>query len=142
VDSLDEVKDVWTTLRMAHEGSKPVRMAKIEMLEGQLNRFIMFDDKTPQDIFNRLKKMANKIKALGSKKWTDRMLTERLMRAYTPINYNVVALICQDSTYKRMASDDVLERIINHEMYIEEANHIKNFYKGVTIKKVRNCFQG
>jgi rRNA maturation protein Rpf1 len=142
VDSLDEVKDVWTTLRMAHEGSKPVRMAKIEMLEGQLNRFIMFDDKTPQDIFNRLKKMANKIKALGSKKWTDRMLTERLMRAYTPINYNVVALICQDSTYKRMASDDVLERIINHEMYIEEANHIKNLYKGVTIKKVRNCFQG
>jgi rRNA maturation protein Rpf1 len=142
VDSLDEVKDVWTTLRMAHEGSKPVRMAKIEMLEGQLNRFIMFDDKTPQDIFNRLKKMANKIKALGSKKWTDRMLTERLMRAYTPINYNVVALICQDSTYKRMASDDVLERIINHEMYIEEANHIKNLYKGVTIKKVRNCSQG
>jgi hypothetical protein len=102
----------------------------------------MFDDKTPQDIFNRLKKMANKIKALGSKKWTDRMLTERLMRAYTPINYNVVALICQDSTYKRMASDDVLERIINHEMYIEEANHIKNLYKGVTIKKVRNCSQG
>jgi hypothetical protein len=142
VDSLDEVKDVWTTLRMAHEGSKPVRMAKIEMLEGQLNRFIMFDDKTPQDIFNRLKKMANKIKALGSKKWTDRMLTERLMRAYTPINYNVVALICQDSTYKRMASDNVLERIINHEMYIEEANHIKNLYKGVTIKKVRNCSQG
>jgi hypothetical protein len=142
VDSLDEVKDVWTTLRMAHEGSKPVRMAKIEMLEGQLNRFIMFDDKIPQDIFNRLKKMANKIKALGSKKWTDRMLTERLMRAYTPINYNVVALICQDSTYKRMASDNVLERIINHEMYIEEANHIKNLYKGVTIKKVRNCSQG
>jgi hypothetical protein len=34
VDGLDEVKDVWTTLRMEHEGSKPVRMAKIEMLEG------------------------------------------------------------------------------------------------------------
>jgi hypothetical protein len=25
---------------MAHEGSKPVRMAKIEMHEGQLNRFV------------------------------------------------------------------------------------------------------
>jgi hypothetical protein len=37
---------------MAHEGSKPIRKAKIDMLEGQLNRFIMFDDKTPQDIFN------------------------------------------------------------------------------------------
>jgi hypothetical protein len=64
------------------------------------------------------------------------MLIERLMRAYTPMNYNVIALICQDLTYKRMASDNVLGMIINHEMYIEEVNHIKNLYKGVTtIKK-------
>jgi hypothetical protein len=34
VDGLEEDKDVWTTLRMAHEGSKLVRKAKIDMLEG------------------------------------------------------------------------------------------------------------
>jgi hypothetical protein len=135
VDGLDVTKDVWTTLQMAHEGSKPVRKAKIEMLEGQLNRFIMFDDESPQDIFNQLKKMANKAKALGSKKWTDRMLTKRLMRAYTSMNYNMVALIHQDPTYKKMTSDDVLGMIINYEMYIEEANHIKNLYKGVSTSK-------
>jgi hypothetical protein len=116
VDGLDLAKDVWITLRMTHEGSKPVRMVKIEMLEGQLNRFIMFDDETPQEIFNHLKKMVNKAKALGSKRWTDRMLTECLMRAYTPMNYNVIVLIHQDPTYKKMTSDDVLGRIINHEM--------------------------
>jgi hypothetical protein len=135
VDGLDVAKDVWTTLRMAHEGFKPVRKAKIEILEGKLNRFIMFDDETPQDMFNRLKKMVNKAKSLGSKKWTDHTLTERLMRAYTPMNYNVVALIYQEPAYKRMASDDVLGRIINHEMHIEEANHIKNIYKGISTSK-------
>jgi hypothetical protein len=62
-------------------------------------------------------------------------ILECLMRAYTPINYNMVALIRQDLTYKKMAFDDMLERIINHEMYIEEANHIKNLYKGVTTTK-------
>jgi hypothetical protein len=103
-----------------------------KMLEGQLNRSIMCDDETPQDMFNRLKKMVNNEKVLGSKKWIDRMLTERLMRAYTPMNYNVVALISQDPTYKRMIFDDVLGRIINHEIYIEEANHINNLYKGIT----------
>jgi hypothetical protein len=66
---------------MAHEGSKPMRMTKIEMLEGQLNRFIVFDDETPQEMFNQLKKMVNKAKALGSKRWTKHILTERLMRA-------------------------------------------------------------
>jgi hypothetical protein len=124
-----------TLFRMAHEGSRPVRKAKIEMLERQLNRFIMFDDESPQGMFNWLKKMVNKAKALGSKKWTNRMLTERLMRDYTPMNYNVVTLIRQDPTYKKMTSDDVLGRIINHEMYIQEANHIKNLYKGGTTTK-------
>jgi hypothetical protein len=93
VDGLDVAKDVWNTLRMAHEGSRPVRKANIEMLEGQHNRFIMLDDERPQDMFNQLKKMVNKAKTLGSKKWNYCMLTERLMRAYTPMNYNVVALI-------------------------------------------------
>jgi hypothetical protein len=92
----------------------------------------LFDDETHQDMFNRLKKLVNKAKALGSKKWTGRMLTEHMMRAYTPMNYNVVTLIRQDLTYKRMASDDVLCRIMNHEMYIEEANHVKNLSKGIT----------
>jgi hypothetical protein len=135
VDGLNVVKDVWTTLRMAHKGSKPVRKVNVEMLEGQLNRFIMYDDKTPHEMFNRLTKLVIKARALGSKKWTDRMLTERLMMTYTPMNYNVVALICQDPAYKKMISDDVLGRIMNHEMNIEEANNIKNLYKGVSSYK-------
>jgi hypothetical protein len=60
------------------------------------------------------------------------MLMERLMMTYTPINYNVMVLICQDPAYKKMTSDDVLERIMNHEMNIQEANNIKNLYKGIS----------
>jgi hypothetical protein len=120
---------------MAHEGSRPVRKAKMEMLEGQLSCFIMYDDKMPHEMFNPLKKLVNKATTLGSKKWTDRMLTERLMMAYTSMNYNIVALIHQDPAYKKMSSDDVLGRIINYEMNIEEANNIKNLYKGVSTSK-------
>jgi hypothetical protein len=79
----------------------------------------MFDTETPQDMFNRLKKLVNKAKALGSKKWIDHILIEHMMRAYTPMNYNMVALIHQDPAYKRLTSDDVLRQIMNHEMYIE-----------------------
>jgi hypothetical protein len=135
VDDLDVAKNVWTTLRMVHEGSKPVRKAKVEMLEGQLNHFNMYDDKTPHEMFNWLKKLVNKARALGFKKWTDCMLTERLMMAYTLMNYNVAAMIHQDPAYKKMISDDVLGRIMNHEMNIQEANNIKNLYKGVSTSK-------
>jgi hypothetical protein len=95
----------------------------------------MYDDETPHEMFNRLKKLVNKARPLGSKNWTDRMLTERLMMAYTPINYNVIVLIHQDPAYKKMSSDDVLERIMNHEMNIQEANNIKNLYKGISTSK-------
>jgi hypothetical protein len=109
---LDVAKDVWNTLRMTHEGSRPVRKAKVEILEGQLNRFIMYDDKMPHKMFNRLKKLVNKTRALGSKKWTDRILMEILMMDYTPMNYNIVALIHQDPAYKKMSFNDVLGRIM------------------------------
>jgi hypothetical protein len=95
----------------------------------------MYDDEIPHAMFNQLKKLVNKERALGSMKWTDRILTERLRMAYTPINFNVVALIRQDPAYKKMTSNDILGRIMNHEMNIQEANNIKNLYKGVSSSK-------
>jgi hypothetical protein len=53
---------------MVHEGSKAVRKAKVKILEGQLNCFIMYNDETSHDMFNWLKKQVNKARALGSKK--------------------------------------------------------------------------
>jgi hypothetical protein len=58
-----------------------------------------------------------------------------LTMVYTPMNYNVVALIHQDPAYKKMTSDDVLGRIMNHEMNIQEANNIKNLYEDVSTSK-------
>jgi hypothetical protein len=120
---------------MAHEGSRPVRKAKVEMLEGQLSCFIMYDDKTPHEMFNQLNKLVNKARSLGSKKWTNHMLMERLMMVYTLMNYNIVTLICQDPAYKKMSFDDVIGSIMNHKMNIQKANNIKNLYKGVSTSK-------
>jgi hypothetical protein len=135
---LNVAKDVWTTLQMTHEGFKPMRKAKVEMLEGQLNCFIMYDNEMPHEMFNRLKKLVNKTRTLGSKKWTDHMLTKRLMMTYTLMNYNVVALIREGPVFKKIKFDDVLGRIMNHEMNIQEANNIKNLYKGVSTSNNQN----
>jgi hypothetical protein len=112
-----------------------MRKAKVEMLESELNYFIMYDDETPYEMFNWLKKLVNKVRALRSKKWTNRILTKRLMIAYTSINYNVVTLIRQNLAYKKMTSDDVLGRIMNYEMNNQEVNNIKNLYKRVSTSK-------
>jgi hypothetical protein len=57
------------------------------------------------------------------------------MMAYTPMNYNVVALISQDPAYKKITSNDILGRIMNHEMNIQEAKNIKNLYNDISTSK-------
>jgi hypothetical protein len=37
VDGLEKASKIWETLRMFHEGSRPVHKAEVEMLEGQLD---------------------------------------------------------------------------------------------------------
>jgi esterase/lipase len=53
INGLKKVKNIWDTLQRAHEGIKPVKKAKMQLVvEGQLDRFVMLDDESPQEIFN------------------------------------------------------------------------------------------
>jgi hypothetical protein len=48
VNDLEKVKDIWDTLQRAHEDTKIVKKAKKQLIEGQLDRFIMLNDEDPQ----------------------------------------------------------------------------------------------
>jgi hypothetical protein len=50
VNSLEKAKDIWDTLQRAHEGTKPVKKVKRQLIEGQFDRFIMLDDESPRDV--------------------------------------------------------------------------------------------
>jgi hypothetical protein len=138
VNGLETAKEIWDTLQRAHEGINPVKKAKKQLIEGQLNRFVMLDDEGPQEMYNWLKKLVNKVWAYGSRRWGDRRVIDRMLRAYTVKDTTVISLIQQDPTFKKMSPDDVLGKIINHEMLVEEANHVKNLSKGITSSKKQN----
>jgi hypothetical protein len=55
-----------------------------------------------------------------------------MLRAYAIKDTTVISLIQQDPTFKNMTLDDVLGKIINHEMLVEEAQYVKNLSKGIT----------
>jgi hypothetical protein len=54
-----------------------------------------------------------------------------MLKAYAIMDTTVISLIQQDPTFKKMTLDDVLGKIINHEMLVEEAQHVKNLSKGI-----------
>jgi hypothetical protein len=132
VNGLEKAKDIWNTLQRAHEGTKPMKKDKRQLIEGQLDRFVMLDDESPQEMYNRLKKLVNKVRAYGSRRWGDRRVIDRTLRAYVVEDTMVISLIQQDPTFKKMTLNDVIGKIINHEMLVEEANHVKNLSKGIT----------
>jgi hypothetical protein len=82
-------------------------------------------------MYNQLKKLINKVRAYGSRRWGDQRVIDRMLRAYAIKDTMVISLIQQDPTFKKMTLNDVLGKIINHEMLVEEASHVKNLSKGV-----------
>jgi hypothetical protein len=108
------------------------------MFEGQLGRFVMLDDETPQEMYNRMKLMVNKVRAYGSKSWTNKLMVQRLLRAYTIRDTTLVSIIRGDTNLRRVTSEDVLARIINHELLLEEAKYVNNLSKGIMSTKKDN----
>jgi hypothetical protein len=131
VNGLEKPKDIWDTLQRAHEGTKPVKNAKRQLIEGQLDRFFMLEDECPQKMYNQLKKLVKRVRAYGSRRWGDQSVIDRMLRAYADKDTTVISLIQQDPTFKKITPDDIIGKIINHEMLVEEANHVKNLSKGI-----------
>jgi hypothetical protein len=52
VNGLEKVKDIWDTLQRALEGTKPMKKVKRQLIEVQLDRFVMLDDEDPQKMYN------------------------------------------------------------------------------------------
>jgi hypothetical protein len=86
-------------------------------------------------MYNWLKKLVDKVRAYGSKRWGDWRVIDMVLQAYAVKDTTVISLIQQDPTFKRMTLDDVLGKIISHEMLVEEAQHVKNLSKGIISSK-------
>jgi hypothetical protein len=90
---LEKAKDKWDTLKRAHEGIKLVKKAKRQLIEGQLDRFVMLDDESPQEIYNQLKKLVNKVRDYGSRRRGDWRVIDRMLHAYAIEDTTVMSLI-------------------------------------------------
>jgi hypothetical protein len=78
VNGLEKAKDIWDTLQTAHKGTKPVKKARRQLIEGQLDRFVLVDDEDPQEMYNWLKNLVNKVRAYGSKRSGDGRVIDRM----------------------------------------------------------------
>jgi hypothetical protein len=68
VQGLKSAKEIWDVLKTAYEGDKVPKITKRETIKGELGRFVLNKGEEPQAMNNRLKKMVNQVRNLGSTK--------------------------------------------------------------------------
>jgi hypothetical protein len=66
VSGLDNAKKIWDTLKISHVGNDITMITKMELLEGELGRFVMKRREESTKTYNRFKTLVNKIRSYGS----------------------------------------------------------------------------
>src|SRR5205809_6251170 len=116
VNGLEVAKDIWDTLQVSHEGEHKAKLGKIELLEGELEEFVMLKGETLQGLFDRLMVIINKIRALGCEKWDDHKVTRRFLRAYQVKNMGLAQMIRDRDDYDELTPHTLLGKLQQHEM--------------------------
>jgi hypothetical protein len=112
---------VWDTLFINHEGTKQVREGRIRALESELNRFVIKDDESPQDMYSRLNKIINKIKSLGSRRWGRREVVDKILSAYMVRDVQLPTLIREKRGFNKFTPADVIGRMEEHLITVKES---------------------
>ena len=116
VNGLEVAKDIWDTLQVSHEGDHKAKLSKIELLEGELEEFVMLKGETLQGLFNRLMVIVNKMRALGCEDWDDHKVTRRFLRAYQVKNMGLAQMIRDRDDYDELTPHMLLGKLQQHEM--------------------------
>jgi hypothetical protein len=116
VRNVEVAKKIWNTLREAHEGTNEVREGKMDLLQGELEHFVMDDEETVKQMYDRLMVLVSDIKSLGSTKWEDHKVTKKLLRAFTPRNPTLAIMIRNDPKFKVKTPNQLLGKILHQEI--------------------------
>jgi hypothetical protein len=65
IKNLTTAHEIWTKLMEIHEGTTIVKSAKLYVCKGKFEQFVMKEDESVSDMFNRLNEIVNQLKGLG-----------------------------------------------------------------------------
>jgi hypothetical protein len=130
VSGLDNAKQIWDTLKISHEGNDATMITKMELVEGELERFTMIRGEEPTQTYNRLKTLVNKIRSYGSIGWTDHDVVRLMLRSFTVIDPYLVNLIRENPRYTKMTPKEILRKFVSGRIMVKEARYMDNALNG------------
>jgi hypothetical protein len=130
VSDLDNAKQIWDTLKISHEGNDATMITKMELVEGELVRFVMIRGEEPTQTYNRLKTLINKIRSYRSTRWTGHDVVRLMLRSFTIIDPHIVNLIRENPRYTKMTPEEILRKFVSGRMMVKEARYVDDALNG------------
>jgi hypothetical protein len=132
VQGLKSAKKNWDIFKTAHEGDHVTKITKRETIEGELGRFTLNKGEEPQAMYNRLKKMVNQVRNLGSTKWDDHEVVKLILRSLVFRNPTQVQLIRENPMYEKMSPEEVIGKFVSFELMVKDSKHIAKLEQGAS----------
>ena len=126
VNGVESAKRVWEILRVSFEGDTSVRKGNIELLHGELKRFVFLQGETTQAMFDRLMSLVNCIRSIGSTEWDDNKVARKMLRTYRAKNNMLASVIMGRPGYDEMTPQELLPKLKHHECLDEDAINAHN----------------
>jgi hypothetical protein len=130
VSGLDNAKEIWDTLNIAHEGNEITIITNMELVGGKLGSSAMKMGEKPTDTYNRLKTLVNKIRSFGSTRWMDHDVMCLMLWSFIVIDPNLVNLICENTRYTKMTLKEILGKFVSGRMMVKKARYVNDIASG------------
>jgi hypothetical protein len=116
---LDNAKEIQDTLKIAHDGNNATMITKIELVEGELGRFVMKRGGELTHTYNRFKSLVNKILSYKSTKCMDHDIVRLMQRSFTVIDPHLVNIIHLNPWYTKMSTEEILGKFVSGHMMVK-----------------------
>uniref|UniRef100_K3Y301 CCHC-type domain-containing protein n=1 Tax=Setaria italica TaxID=4555 RepID=K3Y301_SETIT len=88
----------------------------MDLIHGELEHFIMLEEETMTQMFDRLMLLISDIRTLRSTDWDDHKVTKKMLRVFTPRNPTLATMIRRDSSFKMKTPNQLLGEILHQEL--------------------------
>jgi hypothetical protein len=108
INNLSTVKEVWDYLTMFFIGNKSIRSAKFDELKCEERDFIMRDNETPDEMYQRILALATALTGFGCKDNGDDYIKRMFITSINPREPIQSKIIRSRPDFGRMTSNEVL----------------------------------
>jgi hypothetical protein len=115
IKNLTTAHEIWTKLMEIYEGTTIVKIAKLYVCKRKFEQFLMKEDESVFDMFNRLNEIVNELKGLGFNV-PNLDFTHKFLRSL-PEKYDTIVTILVRSDLTTTSPTEVLGEILTQDIF-------------------------